>query len=68
MTKKELEQLRNAVADYMWSEGCSCCQDREKHEEARKRLGDLLLVGSVGDYHDFTSYRSAVRVRDEVSE
>jgi len=35
MSKKELEKLQTAVADYIYSEGCSCCRgrDHDKHGE-----------------------------------
>lgn len=29
----DLQQVRTAVADYIGSEGCSCCQDRDAHKE-----------------------------------
>ena len=61
MTKKELDALRTAVADYMRSEGCSCCQDREAHKKHRARLGELLNVGSEDGWHDFTPFRSESR-------
>lgn len=34
-TTVELESIRRLVADYMYSEGCSCCRgsDHEKHKE-----------------------------------
>lgn len=53
-----LAQIRTAVADYMWSEGCSCCSDRDKHYEDRERLGKLLRVPRKDDYYDFQPYRS----------
>ena len=37
-----LEQIRQAFADYRRSEGCSCCRDMDAHEEAEKRLAELL--------------------------
>lgn len=46
---KELKkQLRNAIADYMYSEGCSCCQGND-HEEHKKRLAKLLNVPMYSD-------------------
>ncbi len=41
---KKLERIREAVADYMRSEGCSCCRDYEAHKEHTKRLALLLDV------------------------
>lgn len=37
-----LEEIRQAFADYYDSEGCSCCEDTERHKEASLRLGKLL--------------------------
>ena len=56
----KIAELRRAVADYIASEGCSCCQDREKHEEAAERLGKLLRVQRYpdGSGRNFYKYRS----------
>lgn len=37
-----LEQIRQAFADYRRAEGCSCCRNNDAHEEAEKRLAELL--------------------------
>ena len=37
-----LEQIRQAFADYRRAEGCYCCRDIDAHEEAEKRLAELL--------------------------
>ena len=52
--------LRTAVADYMSSEGCSCCRDSEAHREHEKALGKLLKVKkySDGSGYDFSPYRT----------
>lgn len=62
---KELSQLkkklRQALAEYMLSEGCtSCCGNHEKHNEAKARLGKLLNVKKYEDKsgYDFYSYQS----------
>ena len=54
------EALRTAVADYMRSEGCTCCQDVEAHEKHTETLAKLLNVEpySDGSGYDFTTYRS----------
>jgi hypothetical protein len=62
-SKKETELLlkvRQAVADYMASEGCSCCQDVDAHKEHKERLGKLLNVEPYSDNsgRDFSKYRS----------
>lgn len=36
------KQIRAAFADYYASEGCSCCRNEVKHNEAEKRLAKLL--------------------------
>lgn len=54
-------ELREAVANYMQSEGCSCCRDVEAHKEHSKALADLLGVKAhkdQSDYYDFTPYRT----------
>ena len=60
MTRKELNAIRTAVADYMRSEGCGCCSDYEKHQADRARLGKLLKVPMYddGSGHDFCKFRS----------
>jgi hypothetical protein len=61
MTKDELKAIRAAVADYMWSEGCSCCEDTEAHGKHRETLAKLLKVPKRDDWHDFSKYRSPDR-------
>lgn len=52
--------LRTAVADYMRSEGCSCCRDSEAHEAHTKALAQLLNVKQYpdGSGYDFGPYRT----------
>jgi len=52
--------LRTAVADYMGSEGCSCCQDYDGHKKHKAALAKLLNVKkySDGSGYDFDQYRS----------
>lgn len=65
--KKLRAALRTAVADYMASEGCSCCQLDPEHGEAREALAKLLNVRGEKDanwpdeppYYDFSKYESA---------
>lgn len=52
MTK--LEKIRQAVADYMWSEGCSCCRAIGRHKENARRLAKLL---DVPEYEDQSGYK-----------
>lgn len=68
MTLTELEQkhkalikeMRAALADYMYAEGCSCCRDIDAHAEAATRLGKLLKIKKYSDNsgYDFYSYKT----------
>lgn len=61
MTKEKLiEEIRRAVADYMRSEGCSCCRDYDAHKEHEKRLAELLKVPaySDGSGYEFEIFRT----------
>lgn len=60
MTK--LEKIRQAFADYKYSEGCGCCRNHEAHEKAEARLGELLEVERYpdGSGHDFNPFRSSL--------
>ena len=55
-----IAEIRRAVADYMHSEGCSCCQDIDAHREHAKKLGELLNVPMYtdGSGYDFPKFRS----------
>ncbi len=55
------DALRRAVADYMQSEGCSCCQDTDAHKLHREALAKLLGVRKRHDYYDFSKYRTKVK-------
>lgn len=59
----ERAAIRTAVADYMASEGCSCCRDDEAHDNAKHILAKLLKVKkySDGSGYDFSKYRSKKR-------
>jgi hypothetical protein len=54
----KLEKIRQAVADYMHSEGCACCRNIEAHERHQARLGELLDVPKYpdGSGHNFTPF------------
>lgn len=43
------KEVRNAIANYMQSEGCSCCRDMDAHEENKKVLAKLLNVPKYSD-------------------
>lgn len=59
MSKVNLEAVRQAVAEYMYSEGCSCCRDIDAHSVNKKRLAELLNVPlySDGSGYDFSLFR-----------
>lgn len=62
-TKKpiSIKEIRQAVADYMYSEGCSCCRDYDAHEINAARLGKLLKVPMYDDKsgYEFSKFRSS---------
>lgn len=62
----DIGKIRQAVADYMASEGCSCCQDTDAHDVAKAKLARLLHVKkySDGSGWDFAPFRSAPRRRE----
>lgn len=47
------KQIRQAVADYMQSEGCGCCGNGDAHREHKATLATLLRVPR---YHDGSGY------------
>lgn len=57
--KKFKKELRSLIADYMSSEGCSCCQG-ENHKEHEKALAEKLNIRkySDGSGYNFSKYRS----------
>ena len=57
---------RRAVADYMDSEGCSCCQDVQGHEAHKEALAKLLHVKKYpdGSSYDFARYRTKEQTND----
>ncbi len=60
MMRTERNELRRALADYIMSEGCSCCRDKGAHEKAAARLAKLLRVPKYGDGSgfDFLKFKS----------
>lgn len=43
------KEIREAIANYIASEGCGCCADGDKHREHRRILGKLLKVPMYKD-------------------
>ena len=58
--KQFKKQLREAVANYMSSEGCSCCQNVSMHKEHTESLAKLLGVPMYTDKsgYNFSKYRT----------
>lgn len=56
----DLAAIRQAFADYRYTEGCACCQSVEGHDEASGRLAKLLDVPAYADGsgHDFHQFRT----------
>ena len=67
MTTKRIENIRRAVADYMRSEGCACCQNVEKHKQAKATLASLLEVPMYDDLsgYNFNQFSSEPIKLDE---
>ena len=59
-TKKLRAELRTAIANYMSSEDCGCCSNREKHDEHEEVIAKLLNVKKYDDDsgYDFSRYES----------
>lgn len=60
-----IAEIRSAVADYMDSEGCSCCRNIEAHTEAAARLANLLRVPKYKDGSGYNFSKFARRVAEE---
>lgn len=60
-SKTPIAEIRRAVADYIQSEGCSCCRNEEAHAEAAKRLAKLLRVEQYCDSSGFDFNRFATK-------
>lgn len=65
-----IAEIREAFADYMASEGCSCCRDTEGHGLALARLEKLLVMdrysdGSGVDYAKYVSTNASGITNEE---
>lgn len=56
---QERNILRKAIANYMESEGCSCCRDNEKHDFNKEVLSILLSVKKYDDNSGYNFYKYA---------
>lgn len=65
----ERARLRTAVADYIHSEGCSCCRGND-HDEHKAVIAGLLGVAPYSDNSgfDFAPYRTGATQPEQNSE
>lgn len=58
-----VHEIREAVADYMQTEGCACCRDIDGHKANARKLAKLLDVPmySDGSGYNFAQFRSIKR-------
>jgi hypothetical protein len=54
------KKIRQALADYMRAEGCSCCRNIKDWENAQEELARLLNVPKYpdGSGYDFSKFES----------
>ena len=59
-----LAEIRTAVADYIGTEGCSCCES-PSHPDHKERLAKLLRVKKYddGSGYDFGRYAKHTKYR-----
>ena len=64
--KRLRAKLRKAIADYMYSEGCTCCQDIQTHKKHEATIAKLLNVPKYedGSGYDFYKYKSEDQADD----
>ena len=63
-----IKVIRRAVADYMRTEGCDCCQDIDGHMKAKKRLAKLLSVPPYDDHSGYDFYRFSTKSKSSEKE
>ena len=59
-----LADIRQAVADYIATEGCRCCRDIDGHDKAMERLGKLIRMKKYDDKSGFDYSRDTVASND----
>ena len=55
--EKKLQKIRVALAEYIKSEGCSCCQNERTHAEAAEMLALLLDIPKYEDGSGYDFYK-----------
>ena len=53
---RRISDIREAFAEYVRAEGCSCCRDMEAHIAAADRLGELLGFERYADGGGYDFY------------
>ena len=63
----EIKKIRQAIADYMASEGCGCCGNYDKHKRDAEVLGKLLKVPKFkdGSGYQFYKFKSGRMMKNE---
>lgn len=56
-----ISEVRASFADYVKSEGCSCCRNTIKHDEAMEKLAALLEIEPYKDGSGFNVYKYATK-------
>lgn len=61
--KRFVKQIREAIANYMQSEGCSCCRDIDAHIQHKMILAKLLRVPKYedGSGYIFSKFRTKTK-------
>ena len=59
-----LEKIREAVADYITSEGCGCCES-DNHDDDAEVLAKLLDVEPYDDNSGYDFYKYATPKEQE---
>lgn len=54
--ENKIKEIREAVADYVASEGCSCCEGAD-HDVHKERLARLLRVPKYDDGSGYNFYK-----------
>lgn len=52
----KMAQIKQELAKYIRSEGCSCCRDESPHKEAQDALGELLGFEPYDDNSGYNFY------------
>ncbi len=58
--REQINKIKTAIADYMWTKGCGCCRDIEANTRHEETLGKLLGIEKYKDDsgYDFSKYRT----------